>query len=183
MTTSSTNNSYVKDGFLHIVPTLTSDVIGTDAIFDSYTFNLTGCTNTNLSSCGAVSNKTTKTVINPVQSARLTTLNSASIQYGKVEIRAKLPKGDWIWPALWMLPLNNTYGPWPLSGEIDIMEARGNGISYPKQGVNYVRSSLNWGPLTWLNEVSKTFGFFSNRRTGYDEDFHIYTLEWSKDFL
>ena len=82
-----------------------------------------------------------------------------------------------------MLPLNNTYGPWPISGEIDIMEARGNAISYTKQGVNYVRSSLNWGPLTWLNEVSKTFGWVTNRSKGYNEDFHTYTLEWSKDFM
>ena len=38
-----------------------------------------------------------------------------------------------LWPAIWMLPVNNTYGPWPLSGEIDLMESRGNGRSYPDQ--------------------------------------------------
>ena len=47
MTTASSNNSYVDDGKLYIVPTLTSDVIGTNAIFDGYTYNVTGCTNTN----------------------------------------------------------------------------------------------------------------------------------------
>jgi len=183
MATNSANNSFVEDGILYLVPTLTSDVVGTEAIFDGATFNLTGCTAANQTGCGVVSNTTTRTVINPVQSARLTTINSTSIRYGKVEIRAKNPRGDWLWPALWMLPLNNTYGPWPLSGEIDIMEARGNDISYTQQGRNYVRGSLNWGPLSFLNEVAKTFSWWTNRRTGYDQAFHTYTLEWSSKFI
>lgn len=183
MATNSPNNSFVEDGILYMVPTLTSDVIGTSAVFDGHTFNLTGCTAANQTGCGVVSNITTQTVINPVQSARLTTINSTSIRYGKVEIRARNPRGDWLWPALWMLPLNNTYGPWPISGEIDIMESRGNDISYPEQGRNFVRGSLNWGPLTFLNEVSKTFGWWNSRRSGYDQDFHIYTLEWSSKFM
>lgn len=183
MMTNSPNNSFVQDGILYIVPTLTSDVIGPDAVFNGKTFNITGCTSLNASACGAVSNQTTKTVINPVQSARLTTVNTSSIQYGKVEIRAKLPTGDWMWPALWMLPVDNTYGPWPLSGEIDIMEARGNDRSYPAQGVDTVRASLNWGPLTWLNEGFRTYGFWSARRSTYNQDFHTYTLEWSNKFI
>lgn len=135
MTTNSDNNSFVQDGVLYIVPTLTSDVIGNENIFDGFTFNITGCTNTNLTACGAVSNQTVKSVINPVMSARLSTKNSHSIQYGRVEVRAKLPRGDWIRPAIWMLPLTDTYGPWPMSGEIDIMESRGNGPDYTKQCV------------------------------------------------
>ena len=47
MTTGFDNNSYVQDGHLYIVPTLTSDVIGSDALFNGYTYNITGCTNTN----------------------------------------------------------------------------------------------------------------------------------------
>ena len=46
-------------------------------------------------------------------------------------LKAKLPKGDWLWPAIWMLPRYNEYGQWPASGEIDIMESRGN-VNYPK---------------------------------------------------
>ena len=101
-----------------------------------------------------------------------------------------------------------------LLGEIDIMEARGNGPSYPNQyvilhtlpfqswlspancitdlsfflfntnrGSNYVRGSLNWGPLSWLNAVYKTFGWWSLRRGSYDQDFHSYALEWDQDFM
>jgi hypothetical protein len=128
MATSSSNNSFIKDGKLYIVPTLTSDTIGSDAIFNGYTLNLTDCTynitrdaypthestqfgsagsianasasggsafdeRAYLRACSAVSNSTTGAIINPVQSARLSTRKSASIHYGKVEVRAKLPKG------------------------------------------------------------------------------------------
>ncbi|KAI0338487.1 concanavalin A-like lectin/glucanase [Trametopsis cervina] len=155
MTTAS-SNSFVEDGKLYIVPTLTSDVIGCDRVLDAYTYNITGCTNNNLTACSAISNATSGTVMNPVMSARLTTRNSHHIQYGKVEIVAKLPTGDWLWPALCMLPVDDAYGPWPMSGEIDIMEAWGNGVEYKAQARDVFRGSLNWGPFTWLNGVSKT---------------------------
>ncbi|PPQ99378.1 hypothetical protein CVT24_009208 [Panaeolus cyanescens] len=149
------------------------------AIGSDQTFDLAGYTR----ACSAVSNITAGTIINPVQSARLTTRKTASIRYGRVEVRAKIPTGDWLWPAIWMLPVDNTYGPWPISGEIDIMEARGNGPSYPKQGSDFVRGSLNWGPLTWLNGVYKTTGWWRLRRGTYDQDFHTYALEWDQDFM
>lgn len=47
MTTQSANNSFVEDGKLYILPTLTSDIIGFDNVIDGYTYNITGCTNTN----------------------------------------------------------------------------------------------------------------------------------------
>lgn len=137
MTTASQNNSFVRDGQLYLVPTLTSDVIGHDNVLgvNPYTFNLTGCTDANATNCGAVSNASAKAVIPPVMSARITTKGHYSIKYGRVEIKAKIPRGDWLWPALWMLPVDDAYGTWPRSGEIDIMEARGNGVDYNAQYV------------------------------------------------
>jgi beta-glucanase (GH16 family) len=85
-------------------------------------------------------------VINPIRSARLRTVNSFSTRYGRVEVKAKLPVGDWLWPAIWMLPKHNDFGPWPASGEIDIMESRGNGVDYPANGNNWFGSTLHWGP-------------------------------------
>jgi len=82
-----------------------------------------------------------------------------------------------------MLPVNDTYGPWPLSGEIDIMESRGNDALYPAQGNDVVRASLNWGPTLLLNAVFKTYGWWSVRRASYAQAFHTYTLEWTQDFL
>jgi beta-glucanase (GH16 family) len=51
---------------------------------------------------------------------------SFNMRYGRVEVMAKLPKGDWIWPGIWLLPKGDVYRQWPASGEIDIVESRGN---------------------------------------------------------
>lgn len=147
-TTSSTNNSFVKDSILYIVPTLTEDHLGADAITNGFTLNLTAdgtCTSSNVSQCVAVSNSSQLQVINPVQSARLITKNTASIKYGKVEVKAKFPTGDWLWPRITMIPVNDTYGPWPRSGEINILEGRGNNVSYPNRGVDFAQSGIHWG--------------------------------------
>jgi len=55
-------------------------------------------------------------------SARLITKSKGDWLYGKIEVRAKLPDGRGMWPAIWMLPTDWAYGGWPASGEIDIME-------------------------------------------------------------
>ena len=59
-------------------------------------------------------------------SAAMRTPLSFAFTYGRVEARAKMPAGDWIWPAIWMMPVREVYGNWPTSGEIDIVESRGN---------------------------------------------------------
>jgi beta-glucanase (GH16 family) len=147
-TTANPANSYVANNTLFIVPTLTDQVLSPDQVNNGYTLNLTAmgtCTSTNVDQCVAISNSSAQTVINPVQSARLTTKGSRSIRYGKIEVVAKLPLGDWLWPAIWMMPVNDTYGPWPESGEIDIMESRGNSIQYPLGGIDAYSSTLHWG--------------------------------------
>lgn len=223
MTTASSKNSYIKDSKLYIAPTLTSDEIGVDNVFGNngaYIYNISGCT-FNLTSpnggyipdpngsggmvfdysgyytsCSSTSNTTSGNIVNPVQSARISTLLNAqsqangstngtpgSIRYGRIEIRAKLPTGDWLWPAIWLLPLNSTYGPWPRSGEIDILESRGNSILYTAHGSNYVQGSLNWGPTPSLNGVSHSYSFWSSKRQSFSSDFHTYVLEWTEGFL
>ena len=150
-TTASDNNSFVQDNTLYLVPTLTSDHIGADNVYSGYTLNLTAdgtCTSTNVSQCVAVSNSSRLTVINPVMSARLTTRNSVSLKYGKVEVRARFPTGDWLWPSITLMPLNDTYGAWPRSGQIDILTGRGNNASYENRGVDYAQSDLHWGEPT-----------------------------------
>jgi hypothetical protein len=95
--------------------------------------------------CSASSNISSHSIINPIRSARLTTQGSKSIRYGRVEVVAKVPKGDWLWPAVWMMPEDSVYGIWPLSGEIDIMESRGNSRSYSRGGRETVSSTIHWG--------------------------------------
>lgn len=186
-TTDSTNNSYVKDGKLYIVPTLTSDALGTAAIVDGYTLNLTetsACTSANVSDpyCAVASNATTGVVLPPVQSARLITNFSTSIKYGRVEVTAKMPKGDWIWPAIWLLPKDSVYGEWPRSGEIDLFESRGNELRHHRDdSYNRMHSTLHWGLDSATDRYYRTTDQRQLYRDFYADEFHTFGLEWTPE--
>ena len=117
-------------------------------------------------------------------SARLRTVNSFSFRYGRVEVRAKIPSGDWLWPAIWMLPTHNPYGTWPASGEIDIMESRGNRQFFDQQGVNIgceqVSSTLHFGPY-WPYDAYENVGTATNSapNAGFNNEFHTFGIEWT----
>ncbi len=90
-------------------------------------------------------------------------------KYGRFEFRAKLPTGKGIWPALWLLPQDEKYGGWASSGEIDVMEARG-------QEPTKVLGTLHFGSRWPGNaEASHTYVLPKN---GTIADFHVYALEW-----
>jgi beta-glucanase (GH16 family) len=104
-TTDAPENAYTDAEGLHIVPTLTVDTtdITKDQLIDNYVLNLTTsgeCTTKGVDNCSVRSNKTAGTIINPVRSARLSTKGKKTIKYGKIEVVAKMPKGDWLWPAI-----------------------------------------------------------------------------------
>lgn len=100
-------------------------------------------------------------------SARL--ISKENFLYGKFEISAKLPKGDGVWPAIWMLPSTNTYGPWPSSGEIDIMESIG-------REPNYVHGSLQMDTYNFKQNNQKTNSVIVNN---IYSDYHNYELLWT----
>lgn len=130
-------------------------------------------------------------------SARIRTVNSFSFKYGKMEVKAKMPAGDWIWPAIWLMPAQNQYGGWPASGEIDLVESRGNlDLREPCRtpgckgdlnvGAERVGSTLHFGPFWPENGFEKAhFNKFSPQSKGFNQDFHLYSLEWTpgKRFL
>lgn len=91
-------------------------------------------------------------------------------QYGRFEFRARLPEGQGLWPALWMLPLRERYGTWPASGEIDVMEARG-------QKPHEVLGTLHYG-AQWPNNVY-TGKEYVLPDSGRISQWHVYTVEWS----
>ncbi len=136
-------------------------------------------------------------------SARLVTRTKGEWLYGRIEVRAKLPDGIGMWPAIWMLPTDWAYGGWPGSGEIDIMEnlgyfpyfivATSQTQSYRydqnthKSGIisildcysefhNYI---LEWEPSEWRAYVdSRLYFTFKNEGTGFqtwpfDKRFHL----------
>lgn len=189
-TTDDPKNIFTDAEGLHIVPTLTTEStdITLDEMYDNYVVNLTTdgtCTHPRLDidSCSIRSNKTAGTIINPVRSARINTKGKKTIKYGKVEVVAKMPKGSWLWPAIWMMPDADVYGQWPRSGEIDIAESRGNYGDDYTDGRDSVISALHWGPLPEADAFYKTAGKHNVRRTDYSEAFHTYGLEWTEDYL
>ena len=94
-------NSFAKNGKLYITPTLTANKIGQNAVENDHV-RLNGCTDQNKANCERQAGG--NTIINPVKSARLRTHESFSFKYGRVEVIAKTPQGDWLWPAIWLLP-------------------------------------------------------------------------------
>lgn len=101
-------------------------------------------------------------------SARLVTRSKGDWLYGRIEVRAKLPQGRGLWPAIWMLPTDWHYGPWPSSGEIDIMENLGY-IPY------WVAASFQTEAYNFRKGSHKTA--ILNVPDCYTE-FHTYSLEW-----
>lgn len=85
-----------------------------------------------------------------------------------------------------MMPKWNIYSTWPASGEIDIMESRGNMHfkNYKNEdiGVQQVASTLHWGPHKNFNKYPLTH-FTKNNESGFHLDFHRYQLEWTPDYI
>lgn len=102
-------------------------------------------------------------------SARIDTRDIFSFRYGKLVVRARLPAGQGLWPAIWLLPQDKKYGNWPASGEIDMIEAKGR---LPQQ----VFGTLHFGP-DWEHKVTDEFSYELESGTTINE-FHDYTLEW-----
>jgi beta-glucanase (GH16 family) len=105
-------------------------------------------------------------------SARLRTKNKGDWKYGRFEIRAKLPIGQGLWPAIWMLPTDWVYGGWAASGEVDIMEMLGHEpqkvygtLHYGGQYPNNVHSG---------DSYSLYVGSFSST-------YHTFALEWEEN--
>lgn len=104
-------------------------------------------------------------------SARLVTKNQGDWQYGRVEVKAKLPQGRGTWPAIWMLPTKNTYGGWPRSGEIDIMEH-----------VGFDPGKVHGTVHTEAYNHTKGTQKGGNRMVPDAMDaFHVYAIEWSAE--
>lgn len=100
-------------------------------------------------------------------SGKVNSQNKADFMYGKVVIRAKVPEGQGLWPAAWMMPTDESfYGQWPKCGEIDIMEVLGN-------ATDTAYSTIHYGEPHGQQQGTRVLESGS-----YAEDFHEYSLEW-----
>ncbi len=101
-------------------------------------------------------------------SASINTKGKKSWKYGKFEMRAKLPYGKGIWPAFWTLGIEK---PWPMCGEIDIMEMIGG-----EGGDSSVYATAHWGE----EGIHMQYGMRNDLNTGrFSDDYHIFSMEWS----
>lgn len=107
-------------------------------------------------------------------SSRLTTQNKFDFKYGRVDIRAKLPKGQGMWPALWMLGENFSTVGWPYCGEIDIMEIVGGGEG---------KDDTTHGTIHWDNNGSyaSTGGSKQLIDGVFNDKFYVFTMKWDEN--
>jgi beta-glucanase (GH16 family) len=102
-------------------------------------------------------------------SARMRTRTQGDWTYGRFEARIRLPEGQGIWPAFWMLPTDEVYGGWPRSGEIDIMEMVGHEPAT-------VHGTIHFGE-PWPNN-SFTGNSYTLSQGKFSDNFHEFAIEW-----
>lgn len=104
-------------------------------------------------------------------STRIVSKFKGDWRYGRIEVKAKLPKGKGTWPAIWMLSTDWKYGGWPASGEIDIMEHVGfdPGVVHGTihtESYNHVKQTQKEGKIS-IADAQNTF--------------HVYAIDWSEN--
>lgn len=118
-----------------------------------------------------------KALKNPVAetytSGRITTKGKKEFTYGRIDIRAKLPQGQGIWPALWMLGANISEVSWPACGEIDIMEFLGNDLTKVYGSAHYDDGGHQF----------KTGSYALVAPDNYSTKFHVFTLMWQENSI
>ena len=107
-------------------------------------------------------------------SGRLKTQGKASWAYGRMEARMKLPRGQGIWPAFWMLGTNITSVPWPSCGEIDILENIG-------REPTTVHGTIHGPGYSGGNAIGGPYSLPGN--PAFADDFHVYAVEWSTNMI
>ncbi|WP_310498526.1 glycoside hydrolase family 16 protein [Sandarakinorhabdus sp.] len=113
-------------------------------------------------------------------SARLSTKGKAAWRFGRIEVRARLPQGQGTWPALWMLPEDDSHGPWAASGEIDILEAVNLGVpcaACPGGRENTILGTLHFG-AKWPGNAQKGSEVPAPEVL---DGFHTFAIEWQAD--
>ncbi|CAG7825767.1 unnamed protein product [Allacma fusca] len=189
MYVNSRSNSYARDGYLYIRPTLTSDRYGVDFVYNGQlsiegSIPVEECTSTANWGCNRSGNY--PDVINPAMSAKIRTADSFYFKYGRVDVRAKIPSADWTITTVQLVPRFNVYGSdWPASGQIEIMTSRGNKnlqlSNGDKIGPDVVTSRAHFGPEYRRNGQECTLTSFESPGEGFDADFHTYSVEWTDE--
>ena len=103
-------------------------------------------------------------------SGRVNTMRRHDFTYGRFEAKIKVPNGNGFLPAFWMMPTSSTYGSWPLSGEIDIMEILGND------------PTKQHGTIHYGDPHGQQQGSFSNG-SDFSKEYHVFAVEWEPGLI
>lgn len=110
-------------------------------------------------------------------SSRIITQGQKEFQYGRIDIRAKLPQGQGIWPALWMLGANFSQVGWPQCGEIDIMEMIGGNADGRD---NTVHGTVHWDHNGDYASYGDSYTWPGGK---FSREFHVFTIIWDQQAI
>ncbi|KAB0796440.1 hypothetical protein PPYR_10501 [Photinus pyralis] len=164
---------YTEGETLHIRPQLTEDVYGSDSINRELDLN-TRCTGL-VQSPECIRKPRAWHIVPSVTAAQISTVESFSFIYGAIEVKAKMPKGDWLYPEISLVPKSEAYGPGYESGRIRIALAYGN---------QELDNDLYAGGVLGHSDAARNYGLkkiFSY--THWTDAYHVYRIEWKPDSI
>ncbi|EFN85450.1 beta-1,3-glucan-binding protein [Harpegnathos saltator] len=172
----------INDGQLLLTPIILEDYYGENATAYGK-LQLNGCTSNVPMECSrrAVS----FSILPPVISVRLTTRHFFSFRYGKIEIRAKFPQGDWLYPEMWLEPKYMTYGPNYASGRVLLGQTRGNEnlVNATDPSIIYDSRRLDFGVRMGMSPSIQERLVSKILESGpkWTQNFHVYTTVWNNN--
>jgi beta-glucanase (GH16 family) len=107
-------------------------------------------------------------------SGRIRSKHRGDWKFGRFEVRAKMPKGQGLWPAIWLLPTKETYGSWASSGEIDMVEFKG-------QNTKEIFGTIHFGSVWPKNKSTGTT--YRLPEGDFAEAFHKFSIEWTNESI
>ena len=108
----------------------------------------------------------------PYTSSKLVTKNKFSFKSpGIISVKFKVPQGQGLWPAIWMMPVDDIFGGWPRSGEIDLMEARGSNTQQVLSTIHYFQNGHKFQGGQHNESLA----------TNFNKEFHNIDLVWNKE--
>ncbi|XP_045450696.1 beta-1,3-glucan-binding protein-like [Melitaea cinxia] len=165
-------NTSVRSGRLTIKPITLESKYGENFVRESLDLSqrCTGRVGTNECYREAIGAQ----ILPPIITAKITTKNTFNFKYGRIDVRARMPRGNWIFPEIQLQPRDNIYGPQNYaSGLLRIATVKGN---------EYLSKKLYGGPILCDSEPYRSKHL--KEKVGFDawnKDFHNYTLLWRPD--
>ncbi|KAG8233977.1 hypothetical protein J437_LFUL014496, partial [Ladona fulva] len=157
-------SSYVRNGVLYIQPTLTAAEFGEDFLYGGV-LQYPGC---NVKPCSSVAGED---IVTPIQSARIRTLGSFGFRYGRVEVRARMPRGDWIWPGKLFSTASQFCNPRPTTNKGVLIVLQYSIPNIPPLQSHFYGNGSNSGAS--LNQS------LEDVKGDYGDGFHIFEMIWT----